>query len=63
MSYDGQQGRFITVQVDSRTGTHQLLNWPTLPHSACIAICQGMGPVAQYKSRLIIRAHQDNPKD
>ena len=60
---DRDQGRFITVTLDYRTGTHQIWNWPTANRSKCVAICQGMGPVDPQKHRLILKAHDDDPKD
>lgn len=60
---DDQQGRFMLVTLDKRTGTHTLHNWPTLSHSKCIQIAQSMGKVATDAHRLIMRSHYTDPKE
>lgn len=60
---DGQAGRFITVTLDHRTGTHTLRNWPTLSHAKCIAICQSMPPSEPHTMRLILKVHNDDPQE
>jgi|GEM_PF-5999756 len=60
---DRQQGRFITVTLDMRTGTHTLHNWPTLSHAKCIAICQSMPPSEPNAPRMLLKAHDNDPKD
>lgn len=50
--------RYLTVEVDLTTGSHQLLHFVSLSHAQCINHCQCRGPVEPTKHRLILLTHK-----
>jgi hypothetical protein len=49
--------RYITVMIDYATGTHQLLNIPTLPREQCVQICQALPPTPPGYHKLILKSN------
>lgn len=62
-----EQGRFLIITFDYKTGSHTIHNMPSASYSDCISICQRMRPTEESKCRLLLRAHMttkeqnDNP--
>lgn len=54
-----EQGRYLPVVIDMRSGTHRLLTVESVEHSEAIRIFQSLGPnEPHYYRRVSIRIHE-----